>query len=414
MRITGKAIDRGDFRLPAHKKDALFFDEDIAGFGLRVRAGGSRKWIFQYEIGGRTRRVTFGTYPALAVEKARTTASQLHAKVKLGRDPSIEKQDSKARAAETFKASVNAYLSHQKSKLRPRSYKEVERHLLAHARPLHFLPLANIELRRLATLLSDIAAARGPVAANRVRSSLSAFFAWCVREGLLANNPAANTNKRGEESRSRVLSTPELREIWNALSDDAYSDIVRLLLLTAQRRTEIGGLLDSEIDVTQSEIQFGAERMKNGQPHILPLPKGAQPIIKKRLGYLPCKPMESAYPRPLFGGGCGFTNWSKSKRELDERILKARHRSAKGTGERFDEKGMEGWTLHDLRRTASTVMADRLKIQPHVIEAVLAHTGHKTGIHGVYNKALYLAEKAEALARWSDYLVGAVGNNPHS
>lgn len=106
----------------------------------------------------------------------------------------------------------------------------------------------------------------GPIQANRTRASLSAFFMWCCRRGLLEVNSVGFTERHKEESRHRVLSDSELRQLWNALPDTGYGRAVKLLILTGQRRQEIGMLRWSEIDFTRGVISLPAERTKNGKP----------------------------------------------------------------------------------------------------------------------------------------------------
>lgn len=97
--------------------------------------------------------------------------------------------------------------------------------------------------RDVASVLTALAGSKSGATANRVRSSLSGFFSWAIAEGLIDNNPVAWTERREEVSRARVLDDAELREIWSALKDDTYGDIIRLLVLTGCRREEIGSLL---------------------------------------------------------------------------------------------------------------------------------------------------------------------------
>src|SRR5262249_34205525 len=147
----------------------------------------------------------------------------------------------------------------------------------------------------------------------------------------------------------RVLTDGELATLWTALPRDQFGDIVRLLVLTAQRREEIGGLRWDEIDLARTVIVLGSERTKNRRPHELPLSPTAVAIL-------------SAQPRVgpwVFGpnGQRRFANWSDPKARLP--ALNA------------------GWRLHDLRRTAATRMAE-LGTLPHVIEAILNHvSGHR-------------------------------------
>lgn len=215
MKITLTATKR--LALPRGKREAIHFDDDIPGFGLRLREGGSSSWVFQYKIGSKHRRVTFGKYPAVDATKARALAADLHAKVRLGQDPAGAKADARARANETFETCARQYLAWQQKRVRPSTYKENERHLLKNLAPLHSLRVDTTDKRSIAAQLTRLSTEAGPVQANRTRASLSKFFNWCLREGLVDANPAALTNVTAEKRRDRVLANDELAEIWKAL-----------------------------------------------------------------------------------------------------------------------------------------------------------------------------------------------------
>jgi len=204
---------------------------------------------------------------------------------------------------------------------------------------------------------------------------LSAFFTWAVREGLLEINPVSGTGKADEgHSRDRTLTEVELSAVLKVLGDDQFSDIIRLLILTAQRREEIGGLRWSEIDVERGLIVLPPLRTKNKRLHELPLSNQAKAILERQPR------------RGEFVFGRRFTNWSGHKASLDRRL------------------NFNSWRLHDLRRTAATQMAE-LGILPHIIEAVLNHvSGHKSGVAGIYNRARYEGEMRFALQRWADHI----------
>lgn len=390
MKFTTKTVAL--LSLPLGKSDAIYFDDDIGGFGLRLRAAGSKNWIFQYKIGGRQRRLTFGAYPALSVEDARKTAGKFHAQVRLGQDPSAEKFENRARAEETFESILGSHLARQSKRLRPHSYKMMEGHFRVHAKPLHKRPLAAITRRDVATVLTKIAGTAGPTAANRTRSSLSAFFTWSMREGLVETNPVIATNKALENGpRERVLADDELRDIWAALADDHgdYASIVRVLTLTGARRQEIGSLTWAEVDLDRAMITLPGAKTKNKRAFELPLNSAALEILRRR---------EKVDGRDfVFGrGAAGFRGWSACKRVLDARIAMTR------------KKPMDPWSLHDLRRTVSTVMHDRLGVQPHIVEACLNHVGHQSGVAGVYNRASYIGEKQQAFDRWGVYVASII------
>jgi integrase len=399
MRLTEKVVQTAG--LDPGQDDRIWFDDDITGFGLRVRRvkkwngaysnkEPAKSWMFQYRIGGKTRRLVIGQATAVKAGRARQIASELHAKVKLGRDPAIEKRISVERASHTFGTLIDKYLAQQRGHMRPNSYRQVARHLESHAAPLHALPVDAIDRQAIAARLNSIEQSSGAVTANRVRATMSAMFTWGMREGLVLANPVAHTNKRDERPRERILSDNELRLVWKALSDNQYSTILRLLLLTGQRMNEIAALRWSEIDFDRGVISLPGERTKNGRPHEVPMASTVRSLL-------------AAQPRSngrdfVFGEGAGpFSGLSRRKEALDESITSLR-----------GGHPLPAWVHHDLRRSVATGMAE-LGIQPHIIEAILNHvSGHKGGIAGIYNRAQYGAEKAQALARWDDHIRSVV------
>src|SRR6516164_11037908 len=172
MRLTAATIRA--LKLPPGATDRVYFDEDLPGFGLRVRASGVHSWMIQYAIAGRTRRVVLGLLTALDPGKARSIAQTLLAKVRLGEDPAADKHRVKVAAGETFGALLPRFLERQETRLRPRSYVETVRHLQVHARPLHGLPIEAVTRRAIADQLAKVEENTGAVTRNRVRSSLSA------------------------------------------------------------------------------------------------------------------------------------------------------------------------------------------------------------------------------------------------
>ena len=381
MKLTTATVKA--LALPAGVTDKIFFDDDLPRFGVRVRAGGSRTWVVQYGIGGRERKLPLGPVTALDPGKARSLAKDVLARVRLGEDPLALKHEAVARARETFGAHLPRYLAFKRASLRPRSYAQVERHLTMHARPLHNRPLASLagDRRAVTALLGKIAEGSGPVEANMVRSSLSACCTWLLREGLLDANPIVATNKAPQaRARMRVLTDAELKAIWNALDDDRYGAIVKLLALTGLRREEVGGLRWSEVDLDREIIRLPAERCKNKRPHDVPLSAPALTILRAR----------SRTGEAVFAP---FGSWTRGKARLDRKLAGA----------------VAPWTLHDLRRTVSPIMHDRLDIAPHVVEAVLGHYGgHRAGVAGTYNYAAYTDQKRVALDKWADLLMGIV------
>jgi integrase len=383
MKFTQSAVDR--FKIEAGKAEHIEFDETMPGFGLRVRAGDKkqhRTFIAQYKIGSKHRRITLGNVSKVTLEDAKQRAKIIFGKVADGKDPANEKAEARQVASHTLGAKIADYLAAKIATMKPRSYQETKRHLEIHWKPLHGLALASIGRANVAAQVSTIAKDSGPVAANRSRASLSAFFRWAIGEGLCDHNPVAGINKQEEAGpRERSLSDTEAATIWLAAPDNDYGRIVRLILLTGCRRDEIGSLKWSDIDTKERTITLPAERTKNKTAHTVPLSDTALAILKD----IPRRANRDF----VFGiGQGGYSGWSKSKADLDAVV-----------------KLKEDWTLHDLRRTVRTGLG-KLGIAPHVAEAALNHLPPK--LIRTYDRNTYLVEKKTALDLWASHLMVAV------
>jgi integrase len=236
---------------------------------------------------------------------------------------------------------------------------------------------------------NEIVEESGAVSANRALSTLSGFFGWCIeQEYVTGTNPTSHIKPLHEKGRDRVLSEMELVDIWKACGDDDFGTIIKLLMLTGQRRLEIGHLERAEIFAEKRQIELPSARTKNKQPHIAPLNTAAMALLQG---------VSNEGGRHVFGHS-GFTNWYRQKELLDRRITEQRGSPPE-----------EHWTLHDLRRSFTTHINELGFAQPHVTEAILNHiSGHKAAVAGRYNRATYLAERREALERWGHYLTGLV------
>ena len=146
----------------------------------------------------------------------------------------------------------------------------------------------------------------GKVAADRARMALSGLFGWAIDRGYLDANPTLNVRARAQSgARERVLSEAELAAVWNACDgDDDFSRIVRLLILTGQRRAEIGDLAWSEVNLEKQQIELPEARTKNGRSHVVPLSNEALEILQP----IPRRPDRDL----IFGAGVGgFSGWCK-------------------------------------------------------------------------------------------------------
>ncbi|WP_038968037.1 tyrosine-type recombinase/integrase [Bradyrhizobium diazoefficiens] len=390
IRFTDTYVRR--LSLPAGKSDHIAWDPDLPGFGVRLRTG-KVSYVVQYRVGIEQRRKSLGDVRKVTLEDARGIARKRFAQVELGIDPDAEEEKRRTEQAadvRTFEKVVELYLEAQKPRVRPNTYIAEERYLRRHCQPLQKKPVSKVSFEEIASLLRSLVRDHGPTSAARARGALLAFFSWCMRQGLAKANPVIGTENpiRGKEPRDRVLTDDEIRIIWCNCLDDDFGKIVRLLLLTACRRDEIGGLRWDELDLAGGNLSLPKERTKAKRVHELALPATALAIVKS----VPRRNSRDT----LFGGGVnGFNAWSYNTLALSARITAA------------EGKALAPWRLHDLRRTVRTRMG-KLGVLPHVAELVLNHAGHKSGIGGVYDHHDYGPEIAEALRKWEAHLLAIV------
>jgi integrase len=385
MKLDSKTV--AILSLPPGKTDTIHFDSALPGFGYRLRASGSEvrtSWVVQYRHAGVSRRLLLGSAEVLSADQARTAAKKVLAKVALGEDPQAEKKNHRERNTHSLKALVADYLAWKEtSGVRARTLAEVRRYLLgSYFRPLHSMPVDHITRRDVAARVLAIARESGAVTASRARTALQSMFVWSMQNGLAESNPLVGTVAPKEaKPRERVLNDYEIGTIWREAGEDDFGRIVQLLILTGQRRTEVGGLRWQEIDLDRGVWSIPASRTKNGRQHTVPLSSLALDVIRST-------------PRivgreHLFGErAAGFTSWSRPKRLLEARL-----------GDKVAQ-----WSLHDLRRTAATRMCD-IGVAPHVVEELLNHhSGHRSGIAGVYNRSRYEREVKAAVSLWADHV----------
>jgi integrase len=394
-----KASVIAKLELPEGKTDHFVFDDDLPGFGVRIRKGGSKTYLIQYDTSGIKGRMTLGSTAKLTLEQARKLAKIEFGKIAAGENPLTARKAARQQTVVgTFKAAAEGFIAHKKEKAargerggRASTMESTERYLLEYAKPLHHLRLREGDLTRsqVSTLLKSINSKRGPVAADRCRSAISAALGWAIRDGLCEDdfhNPAEETNKHSEQTfKGRALSDDEIKAIWNACGDDDFGRIVKLLILTGARRNEIGKLEWTE--VKDDLISLPGSRTKNHLPFDIPLTEAALDQIGQR--------QDRKYVFGRYASSEGFGGFSKAKAHFDAKLT-----------------GVAPWRLHDLRHTFSTKLHGDLDIEPHIVEACLNHiSGHRASTAGRYNHAKYNPQKRAALEAWARRIAVITGKN---
>ena len=385
MKLTQRYVDEVD--LPNERAELLIFDDEVPGFGLRV--GKKRKaWIVQWQVGSAQRRMTIGHSGLLSAAKAREVAKDVLAKVRLGGDPQAAKLA--RRQAVLLGDLIPEFLAQKRAKGRaPRTLKEMERYLLDYAKPLHGTPVKAVNRTAVAQFIGQLATDRSPVVADACRRYMSSFFSWAMRNGHAELNPVMLTERPAEPSiRERLLGSDEIRAIWQATEDGSdFSAIVRLLMLTGQRRLEIAGLSWKEVDLAKGIARLPSSRVKNRTAHVVHLTALARSIVERQPRRDDRDNLFGDGPRP-------FSGYSKAKAALDRRI-------ATLTG-----KEPLDWRLHDLRKYADTTMRE-LGVDPWVVEAILNHLPQGVSRH--YNFAKLDDARRDALNRLSAHVLEIVG-----
>lgn len=411
-KLTDRSIKT---RVPASGTLELW-DAVTPGLALRIHAGGKRSYCVTTRLAptGKQIRRTIGTTITHRLAEAREEARRIIKDAASGIDSaSREARQATARRvqvergrakANSFRSVVEGYLadSGRHGGARMKSKKLVERRIELHAMP-HFAerPITDITRSDVKDLLRDMVKEK-PIAANRLLSNLKLVFKWAVEADKLKTSPVADLDKlAAERSRDRVLTNDELAEIWNACAklSKAHCGAIRLLLLTGARRSEVGGLLWSEL--RGNEWHLPADRSKNGRPHIWPLPDLAITVIEA------VDRINDGDAVFSFDGETPISGWSKVKARLDGKISEARAETAR---EKYAPKkhDIAPWTLHDLRRSLVTHMVEDLGVAPHVTEAIINHASGaaRSGVAGVYNRSILLPQRREALEAWAQHIAG--------
>jgi integrase len=361
------------------------------GFGVRVTAGGARAFVLNYRLRGREYRYTIGAYPDWSALKAVRAARDLRQRVDRGENPIEDRTPSPATATV---ASIldNFVAQHVRNKNQPlRSADEYESAFNRLVKPrIGKLGIYEVRRSQVIKMLDEIEDANGPVMADRTLAYLRKAFNWYAIRDDEFSAPVVRGMARikpKERARTRVLSDDEIRAIWPALGEvGTHGAFVRTLLLTAQRHGEVASMSYKEIG--EDEIwTIPAERYKTKRPNFVPLSKAALAIIEAQPEFDDCDyvfPSRAKTP---------YSRSGKSKAALDRAVLQATQKRAKN-GAKVEP--IPNWTLHDLRRTAKTLMA-RAGVRPDISERVLGHV--IAGVEGTYDRHSYADEKRDALEK---------------
>jgi integrase len=341
-----------------------FWDSSLTGFGVRVSQGGSKTFVLNID---NSRRV-IGRYGIITLSEARAEAKRILAERTLGRvRPELI----------TFPRARDEFLEEKRQTRKPRTHAGLKRFL-----NLYFPFKGQITEATHGELTRRLNKITAPSEKNHAIAAAKVFFTWCAKKRYLTDNPTFGLSLTSRPARSRVLSDAELKSIWRACDDpdaelpEHFRTIVKLLMLSGQRRGEISGLKGEYI--SDATCTLPGALTKNGRGHIFPLGPLARSIVADVVPTPNSGLLFPARGKPA----SPFNGWGKSKAELDR------------------VSSVMGWTLHDLRRTFATGLAE-MGTPIHVVEKLLNHiSGTTGGLVGVYQRHQYWDEQVIAVAGW--------------
>jgi integrase len=391
------------------KKDELVFDRQLRGFGLRVTAAGGKTFLAQYTANSVKRRFSIGAFGKLTVDQARKVAQGILGDAAKGADPFMVRRTEiqAARAAKveadyTFRRMVHAWSQARQGDRRPSYIREAVACLNRNLPEWQDRAAGAITLAEAVCTLDGIKAAKGPIAANRTLSYGRAVYSWALKRQHVALNPLRGIERPGNErARERVLSVDELGAVWRASHTlgPILAGFVQTLMLTIQRRGEVGSMQWSELDDADDPTiwTLPGHRAKNGRAHVIHLSEPVRRILREM-------PLVQGNPFVFSGSGAkpiAAFNYAKAKIEAalhDAGVM------------------MQDWRFHDFRRAAVTALAG-MGFPPHVCDRILNHvSGTITGVAAVYQRAEFLSERRTALDAWAMHVLAAAEGEtvPHN
>ncbi|HWJ72932.1 MAG TPA: integrase arm-type DNA-binding domain-containing protein [Kaistia sp.] len=415
-------------------------DALVPGLYLVIQPSGKKSWAARFRVNGKPKKLTLGGFPALELDQARDAARTAFLAAQRGSDPAAEKQAKKRAAREHAADDRDAYITiarqfierHAKPNnrswlksanalgLRPDPGKPADREnpstFIAMtggaAERWHGKRVQEITRRDVIELLDVIVDRGAGVMANRTLAALKTLFAWSIGRDVLAASPAAGLKApTAETHRDRALSDGELKAVWHAAESIGwpFGSAVQALILTGQRREEVGAMSWREIDAARTTWTIPRARAKNDSEHAVPI----SPALAALLDRLPRVAGEA---KLIFttNGSTSISGWSKAKAAIDEKALELLKKWAVERDEDPAEITFADWRLHDIRRTVATGLA-KLRVDLPVIEKILNHvSGSFGGIVSVYQKHSFADEKRAALDAWGNFVTGLVTGGPAS
>jgi len=366
-------------------KRYMLWDAVVPSFGVRVTDRARITFVVMRRLDVKILRRTLGAFPAMSLEKARRQARAFLEDIAGGVDPLVRKEEesrARVRARESsFSSIAEEFIRRHVARLRTAKATEqvIRKHLIGR---FGHRSIAEITRRDVLGFLDDLE--DHPPTARRTFVHLAQIFDWAIGREIVSASPCERI-KIGSITgprviRRRILTDDEIQIFWRATATLGYPlmPFLRLLLLTAQRRSEVAEMSWPEIDIRKKLWTIPPERMKTGAIHVVPLAPGAIKIIE-------------ALPR--FNAGRFMLSTTAGEKAIS---------GFANVKTRVDRAAQfSDFRLHDLRRTARTHFST-IAVDDIVREMAISHT--KPGLHQVYDQHSYLDERRCLFEQWEQRL----------
>lgn len=366
-------------KCPPGQRDAILKDKGQRGLAIRVLASGSKSYRAEWVEQGKKHTIPLGSYDAISLAQARAAVQAIMGDRARGINPMTAREQARTLTlGELLEDWRTLHLNGRRLGYATEAFATLRRTFGAYLAA----PAEGLGRTAIVGALDRMSREGHASMAKQTAAYGRAAYGWALKRGAIKTNPFTALPVTSTVRRERTLDDIELAKVWRVTDSSGMFDrIVRLLILTGQRRDEVGNMAWPELSDDLSTWELPAGRAKNGRAHVVPLADPARQILR-------------AIPRTddlVFSCGRGaFGGFSRFKLALDKK------------------SGVTDWRLHDLRRTMATGL-QRLGVRLEVTESVLNHVGgSRGGIVSIYQRHDYATEKRAALESWAAHVMAVV------
>jgi integrase len=392
-------------------KDVFLYDSQLQGFGCKVTAGGKASWFVEKRFGNQKNiRKKLGNYPGLSIEEARRQGQIVLGQIASGVDVSKDRRESLVRQQETLNGKTLAGCYAEYFAILdgdPRYRKEQRQAFEKWIAPiLGNVPPKQLRKADLRTLLNGL----GKSTHLQCYKMLTKFFKWMSYNDIIENNPmAAIQSPKKHKERKRIATENEIKLYWSAAERLGYpiGTYYQFILLTGQRKSETRLAQWTQINFQERVWRIPEENTKNEEPHLVHLSDQAIAVLRQcPTAFKWC--FTTFGPDPV---AVGSDNWAELLALMSRPDWSLKELRAKIGNDYTTLVGLSTiepeLKLHDVRRSAASIMVNKLGVQPHVVHRILNHE-QKDTLDKSYLQYEMLPERKAALKTWGRYVAGLV------